>query len=441
MRTLYKNARILDPNSGLDLESGFVIVDHDGRISGIGNDEIEGFDDLEIDCYQCLLIPGLIDAHVHFREPGQIHKEDISSGSLAAAAGGITSVVCMPNTNPVVDNTLVLDGIYKSSRDSSAIRIFQKASITMGLKGDILTDMLSLREAGAIGFTDDGKPISNAFVMRETLRIAARHNLWISQHAECLDLSNHGSINCGYVSEKLGIGGIPTSSEVVCIARDVAILCDLQDHGMFPHLHIQHVSCAESVNMIRIAKSKGLNITCEVTPHHITLIDRDVLEYRSNAKMNPPLRSEKDRLALIEGLIDGTIDIIATDHAPHEREIKDFSLIQDAAFGIIGLETFLPLSLALYHNDTLSLREILRKITCDPANIIGKKDLGRLKIGGFADISLIDLDCEYEVCASQSFSKSRNSPFYGKQVKGKVLKTIVNGKCVYDAFDVEEKNT
>jgi dihydroorotase len=293
------------------------------------------------------------------------------------------------------------------------------------MKGEELSDMHSLKEAGAVGFTDDGLPVMNANVMRRAMEYAKNLNVPVSQHAEDLNITNKGAINEGEVSIELGVRGIHNISESIMVERDLAIL-----EAVGGHYHLLHCSTKESLEAIKRAKAKGLHATIEVSPHHFSLNDRAVLEFGSNAKMNPPLRSEEDRLALIEGMKDGTIDAIATDHAPHDKASKNKPL-EEAAFGIVGVETMLPLSLALYHNGTLPLVQLLGLMTYKPADII-HFDGGRIKKGARADLTIIDLDCDWNIDPEKFHSKSKNSPFVNTKTKGKAVKTVVGGVLVYE---------
>lgn len=425
-RVAYINARLIDPESGLDskgalLTEGSMILDLGPQLFADGTipDGIE-----VVDCGGHALLPGLIDIQVHFREPGQGHKETIATGSRSAAAGGVTLVVCQPNTQPTIDSVPIFEYVKNRARETSAIHIRTYASITKGLGGNELTDMGKLVEAGAVGFTDDGLPVMNALIQRRAMMIAKTLGVPIAQHAEDLNLSQGGCMNEGLVSTKLGVIGIPNVSESVIVERDIA-LCRLTG----AKYHVLHVSTKEAMRAIRRAKAEGLPVTCEVAPHHFTLTDEAVIDYKTFAKMNPPLRSEEDRMALIEALKDGTVDAIATDHAPHDQESKRVPL-SDAAFGIVGLETLLPLSLELHYNYGMSLRDIFAKLTYQAADIISEKR-GRLKKGYPADLSLIDLTHEWVIDPEAFASKSKNSPFSDRKVKGRAIRTVAAGKTVY----------
>ena len=426
-KTAYINARLLDPESGLDengalLTQGSEIADFGAQLFSDGKIP-DGID--IIDCKGRVLTPGLLDIQVHFREPGQEYKETLETGSKSAAAGGVTTVASMANTDPVVDDVSVVEFLKKRARDTAYVNVYPYAAITKGLQGKELTEMGLLKEAGAIGFSDDGLPVMNSLVMRRAMEYASTLGVPIAQHAEDIHLSNGGCINEGAVSTKLGLKGVPNASEAIIVERDLLLL-ELTGG----HYHVLHISTHQAINAVRRAKKMGLNVTCEAAPHHFALTDEAVEEYRTFAKMNPPLRAEQDRIAVIEGLKDGTIDAIATDHAPHDQESKRVPISQ-AAFGIVGLETMLPLSLGLYHQDLMSLREVIGKMTYQAADIINVP-AGRLQKGAQADLTLIDLAYEWEMDPKQFVSKSQNSPFYGTQAKGRAIRTIVAGETVYN---------
>lgn len=426
-RVAYVNARLIDPASGLDakgalLTEGNKIADFGEKLFADGKTP-EGAE--VVDCGGHVLCPGLLDIQVHFREPGQEHKETIASGSKSAAAGGVTTVVAMPNTKPVIDNVAVAAFVEKRARETAYCNVLAYGCISKGMKGEELTEMGLLKEAGIVGFTDDGLPLMHAGLMRKALSYARELGVPVAQHAEDLHLSAGGCMNEGKTSTQLGVPGVPNAAEAVMVERDI-ILAELTG-GQY---HVLHISTAEAIDAVRRAKKRGLtNITCEAAPHHFTLTDEAVLEYRTFSKMNPPLRAEKDRLAVIEGLVDGTIDAIATDHAPHDQESKRVPLTS-AAFGIVGLETMLPLSLGLYHQKILSLREVLGLMTYKAADII-HQPVGRLKKGAVADLTLIDLNTEWNIIPEEFASKSKNSPFDHWKTKGRALRTVVGGECVF----------
>jgi dihydroorotase len=424
-RVAYTNARLVDPETGLDTTGG--LLTEGNKIADFGeklfnNGTPEGAE--VIDCGGNVLCPGLLDIQVHFREPGQEYKETIETGSKSAAAGGVTTVATMPNTKPVVDDITVLAFLQKRAIETGYVNIRPYAAITKGQKGDELTEMAMLVEAGACGFTDDGLPVMNAQIMRQALTMSKALGVPIAQHAEDHNLSCGGCMNEGWVATKLGLKGIPNVSEAVIVARDI-LLAELTG-GQY---HVLHISTKEAVELVRWGKKKGINITAEVAPHHFILTDEAVIDYRTFSKMNPPLRAESDRLALIEGLADGTIDAIATDHAPHDTESKRVPM-DVASFGIVGLETMLPLSLELVRRKHLSLHEVLAAMTYKAADII-HTNAGRLKIGAPADLALIDLAQEWTITNESLSSKSKNSPFDGLKTQGRAVRTIVGGETVY----------
>ncbi|WDM85083.1 dihydroorotase [Ehrlichia sp. JZT12] len=421
----YTNARIIDPESKLDitgslLTKGKKIIDFGRDLFSNG---VPSSINEVIDCNNKVLMPGLVDIHVHFREPGQEHKETINSGSKSAAAGGITTVVCQPNTVPTISSVITAKYIKMRALESAYVNIEFYASITKS--DNSLSEMALLKEAGAVGFTDDGMPVMNALTMRQAFSYSSMLDTLIAQHAEDLNLSNHGCINEGNVSYELGLKGIPDTSESIIKSSDIALMKKIKK----VHYHVLNISTHDYLNIIKQAKNQGLNITCELTPHHLTLTEKDIITHGSFAKMNPPLRTENDRISIIEGLKNGIIDCIATDHAPHDTNAKDLPL-DTAAFGIVGLETMLPISLELYHNGTICLMDLLAKLTYKPADII-KVSRGRIKKGFTADLIILDLDQEWVIDISKFSSKSKNSPFHNRKVKGRVLRTIVSGKTIY----------
>jgi len=422
-KIIFKNARIIDPESKFD-SIGDVLVEN-GLIADFGTNILaEGAE--VIDCGWHVLCPGLLDIQVHFRTPGQTHKEDIVTGTKSAAAGGVTTTVCMANTSPTIDSPEILAQLDATVSAESYARVYSYASITKGLAGLELTDMEKLKAAGAIGFSDDGKPVMNSLIMRRAMEKAAGLGILIAQHAEDSNLSDGGCINEGKISKQLGVKGVPNASEAIIVARDLYLL-ELTGG----HYHVLHISTHQAIEAVRRAKAKGLNVTCEAAPHHFMMTEDAVLEFDTMAKMNPPLRHEEDRLAIIQGLIDGTIDAIATDHAPHDPASKCVH-ISDASFGIVGLETMLPLSLDLYHQGKMSLSNVIGKMTYKAADIIGKKEFGRIRKGLPADFTLIDINHEWEIRPEEFSSKSKNAPFSSYKTKGRAIKTIVGGQIVYD---------
>ncbi|MBI3780346.1 MAG: dihydroorotase, partial [candidate division NC10 bacterium] len=453
MRIVITGGRVIDPASGLDAVLDLLI--EDGKIVGIGN-KVPGSrsrvpgntvpsSDLQVpgkgkgvkatkssesalhvdrvmDATGLVVCPGLIDMHVHLRQPGREDKETIATGTLAAARGGFTAVCCMPNTDPVNDTRSVTEFILDTAKLEGAGQVYPVGAITKGLKGDELAEIGELFEAGCVAISDDGRPVMNAESMRRAMEYAAMFDLPVIPHCEDLNLSGAGVVHEGLIATELGLGGIPSASEAAMVARDL-LLAELT--GV--RLHIAHVSAAESVRLIREAKARGARVSCEVTPHHFTLTEEAVRGFDTNAKMNPPIRSEADRQALLDGLRDGTIDVIATDHAPHTSQDKEqeFDL---APFGVIGLETALALTLTtLVAPGVLSLNQAIAKLTSEPARIL-KLQKGRIAEGGDADLTIFDPNREWSVDASGCASKSRNTPFHGRRLKGAAVATLVAGK-------------
>ena len=424
MPILIRGARVIDPGN-LDQVSDVLISK--GVIEAVqpaGTIETAGPDVEVLDGNGLWLTPGLIDMHVHFREPGQEHKETILTGSRAAAAGGFTAVVTMPNTEPVNDDPAITALMLDKAAEAGLVRLYPVAAISKGIKGEQLCEFGELKAAGAIGVSDDGRPVMNGQLMRRALEYAAAFNLLVISHCEDLHLAEGGAMNEGANATRMGLGGIPNASESVMVMRDIALA---QLTGA--RVHIAHVSTRESVAAIRKAKEEGVPVTAETAPHYFTLTDAAVDGYNTNAKMNPPLRSEQDRQAIRQGLADGTLDVIATDHAPHsvlEKEVE-FDL---AANGIVGLETSLPLGLKLVEEGVLSIEALIEKMAAGPARILGL-ECG-VRVGMTADLTLIDPAEEYVVNAGDFKSKSRNTPFEGMQLKGRAVMTIVGGKVVYN---------
>lgn len=417
--------RVIDPGNRDEIADIYIKEGRIVKISEAGQDVPEDPDALVIDATGKWVLPGLIDMHVHLREPGFEYKESIETGCRAAVHGGITSVCAMPNTRPVNDNRQVTEFMIQKAREAGYAKVYPAASISLGSKGQALAEYGELKDAGAVALTDDGLPVDNAQMMRRALEYAKTFDLPIISHCEDMALVAGGCMNEGVVATRLGLPGIPNLSESIMVARDIG-LCEITES----RLHIAHVSTEESVAVIREAKKRGIRVTAETAPHYFTLTDEAVKDYDTHAKMNPPLRSEKDRQAIREGLADGTLDVIATDHAPHSPLEKQVEFIQ-AANGIIGLETSLPLSLALVYEGVLTLSDMLAKMTKNPASILGiPTGLGE---GGVADITIIDPDAVYELDAKTLYSKSRNTPFDGWTLKGRVMFTIVDGRVVYSA--------
>ncbi len=425
---IIKNGRVIDPKSGFDGIADITIKD--GKIEKIlkkeGNakeeDAFQAADEEIIDASGLIVAPGLIDVHVHFRDPGLTYKEDIETGAAAAKAGGFTTVVMMGNTKPVIDSEETLRYVLEKG-EQTGIHVLSAANITKGMKGKELTDMEALRAQGAAGFTDDGVPIMDVKLLMEAMEQAKKLNVPLSFHEEDPGFITNNGINRGEVSEKLGIGGSPRVAEDSLVARDCMIA--LYTGAC---VNIQHISSKNAVAAVALAKKLGADVWAEVTPHHLTLDETAVLKFGSLAKMNPPLRTKEDREALIEALKDGTIDMIATDHAPHSREEKEKPLVE-APSGIIGLETSLPLCVTeLVKKGHLSYVELFEKMCLNPARLY-RLDTGYLAEGGPADLVIFDDQEEFE--AGPFVSKSSNSPFTGRKMFGKVKATICSGKAVY----------
>ena len=417
------NGNIIDGKGGVFLGKD-ILIEKD-RIVEIGTNLSKKVHRV-IDATDMWVIPGLIDAHCHLREPGFEYKEDIVSGTRSAAAGGFTSIACMPNTEPAIDNAAMVQYIKLKSASEGKVRVYPIAAITQGRKGKHIAEMGEMKKAGAVALSDDGDPVSDANVMRLALEYAKQFGLLIISHCEDKSLVADGVMNEGYVSTILGLKGITRAAEEVMVARDV-ILSEITGAP----IHIAHVSTAGAVDIIRHAKSRGIPVTCETAPHYFSATDEWVENYDTNAKVNPPLRTQRDVEAIKEGLRDGTIDIIATDHAPHhidEKEVE-FNL---AANGISGFETAFSLSYThLVDTGLLSLEELVAKLSTTPAQILGIPG-GVLDIGLPADITIVDTKREYIVNRDKFYSKGKNTPFHGKKLKGKVIYTIVGGKVVYD---------
>jgi dihydroorotase len=401
-----------------------VLIDEGIVLSTKAAADIEA--DKVIDAGGLYVLPGLVDAHCHLRDPGYEYKEDIVSGTKSAARGGFTSIACMPNTNPAVDNAAVVRYIIEKSQKEGYVNVYPIGAITKGLEGNELSEMGIMREAGIVAVSDDGKPVMNSDVMKKALIYAGQFGLPVISHCEDLNLTDNGSMNEGLTSTILGLRGIPSASEDVMVSREII----LSEYTNVP-IHIAHVSTKVSVELIRQAKNRGIKITAETCPHYFTLTEEACRDYNTNAKMNPPLRSQKDLEAVIEGLKDGTIDIIATDHAPHHFDEKNVEF-EKAANGIVGFETALALSYTgLVEKGHLSFQQMIEKLTVNPAKML-KIDKGTLEEGKTADLILVDFDNEYKVDVSKFVSKGKNSPFDGFKVKGRVMMTIVGGKFVYE---------
>ncbi len=424
-RVAYVNARLVDPASGLDapgalLTEGEVIADFGAGLFSEGVPE--GIK--VVDCGGHCLIPGLVDIRVQLREPGEEHKGTLASGGRAATAGGITTMVCLPNTVPVIDDMSVVEFIARRARLLGLTKVYCYGAVTKGLEGRALAEMGMLAEAGAVAFTDGVKAVGDAQVMRRALSYAGTYRLLIVQHPEESSLAEDGAMNAGETATRLGLQGIPRAAEIIIVERDIRLV-----EMTGGRIHFAHVSTAEAIEAVARAKARGLNVTCDTAPPYFALNETAVGDYRTFAKLSPPLRAEADRQAVVDGLKNGTIDAIASDHAPHDEDAKRLPFAQ-AACGGIGLETLLPVSLEFYQNGQMSLTDVLRLLTCGPADVLGLS-AGRLEKGLPADLTLFDPDRAWKVVADDLLSKSKNSPFDGRPVQGRVLRTVVDGRAVY----------
>ena len=419
---LLKGGRVIDPASDFDKPSDVLIEDGVVKAveSGARSDGAR-----VIDCTGKLVAPGFVDLHVHLREPGHEYKEDIASGARAAAAGGFTTVCCMPNTHPPNDSRAVTDLIIRRAREAAVVRVLPIGAISKGLKGESLAEMGEMKDAGIIAVSDDGMPVMNADLMRRALEYARTFGLVVVQHAEDKQLAQGGVMNEGPAATRAGLRGQPPAAESVMVARDLELAA-----WTGARYHVAHISTAASVRAVRLAKERGLAVTAEVTPHHLMLTDVACCSYDTATKCAPPLRSEADRAALREALADGTIDCIATDHAPHATQDKQLEFDQ-AAFGMVGLETALGLGLKLVDDKVLTLPTLIRRLTIGAARVFGLPG-GTLAKGAPADVTVIDLDAAYKVDPERFRSKSRNSPFRGWELRGRVTHTIVGGKVVHE---------
>ncbi|CAN5865925.1 dihydroorotase [soil metagenome] len=424
---LLRGGRVIDPAAVRD-EAADVLLS-DGRIADVGNGLGTPDDAIVIDATGLVVAPGLIDLHVHLREPGYEHKETIATGARAAAAGGFTAVCAMPNTDPPTDDPASVGYVRAAGLRAGAARVYPTGAVSVGQNGERLTEIGEMINAGAVAITDDGRPVATAGLMRLALEYARTFGIPVASHCEDPTLSRGGSMNEGLIATRMGVVGIPNASEDVCIARDL-LLAELTGS----RLHIQHVSTRAGVAMIRAAKERGVPVTAEATPHHFTLTDEAVESYRSDAKVNPPLRRKEDRAAVIAGVADGTLDVIATDHAPHHYDEKE-QAFEDAPFGLVGLETALGLALTeLVHTNVIDLPTLVLRMSTAPARAFNLPG-GSLQRGVVADVSVFDPVREWTVDPAGFLSKSRNTPFTGRTLRGRAVYTIVGGRIVYDASD------
>ena len=425
-----RGGHLIDPAAGVDLLKDILLKD--GRVAEIAAPgklkQANGADAL--DATGLVLAPGLIDMHVHLREPGQAYKETLASGTAAAAVGGFTAVAAMPNTVPVNDSPEITRWMQAPER-GAVIRVFPIAAATRGSKGEAINDYAALKSAGAVAITDDGHPILKDNIMRETLAAAARVGLTVIQHAEDTRLTQGASMNLGPMSFKLGLRGMPPEAESGMVERDIRLVTELRDARA--HLHVAHTSTGSALAAVRQARRSGLRVTCEVAPHHFLLTEEHVGLYNTNAKMNPPLRSAADRDAMIEAILDGVVDAIATDHAPHAVHEKEVEF-ENAPNGITGLETALGLCLRWLHKEwKMPLGRVLSLLSAQPAALLGLKGRGTLTVGSFADVVVFDPKAEWTYNARETRSKSRNTPFDGWTMQGKVRWTISEGRVAYNA--------
>jgi dihydroorotase len=424
---LIRGGHVIDPAAGID---GLMdVLLRDGRVAEVVlPNKIRGNVDEKFDAKELIVAPGFIDLHIHLREPGQSYKETIATGTAAAAAGGFTSVCCMPNTHPVVDSPEWVTWMQQPDR-GAVVNVFPIAAATQASKGAALTDFRALQRAGAVAITDDGKPILNDAIMRDTLRVAAEINLPVIQHAEDTRATEGCSMNESPTSFRLGLRGMKASAEASIVERDIHLAKQFSG----ARLHVAHTSTADALHAVRLGKRDKIRVSCEVTPHHFTLTDADVKDYNANFKMNPPLRSAADRDAVLAALADGTIDAIATDHAPHALHEKIIEFEQ-AAFGITGLETALGLAITRLHREhRIPLARIVELFTAGPARVVDLNGRGTLAHGSHADVTIFDPKKRWTYEAAKGKSKSHNTPFDGWQLTGKIVATIVGGRIVYRA--------
>ncbi|TLY17859.1 MAG: dihydroorotase [Nitrospirae bacterium] len=423
MRILIKGGHVIDPGRVNGLAD--VLIEH-GKIVAVGQNLGVASHLTVIDATGKLVLPGFVDLHVHLREPGFEYKETIATGTAAAVAGGFTSVCCMPNTTPVNDNQSITEFILDQARTAGNAHVFPVGAITKGSEGKELAEIGELRHAGCVAISDDGQPVMSSQVMRRAMEYALAFDLPVIDHCEDLHLSEDGCMNEGIVSTQLGLPGIPAAAEEIMVARNLA-LAELTG----AHLHLAHLSTAGSVRMVREAKARGIRVTAEACPHHFSLTEEAVRGYDTHAKMNPPLRTWQDVQTIKEGLRDGTIDVIATDHAPHATQEKQQEFAA-APNGVVGLETALPLTLALVEEGVLSLELAVAKLTTEPARAF-RLNKGTLTPGSDADVVVVDVQESWEVDPARFRAKSRNTPFAGWKVKGRVIVTLVDGRVVYEA--------
>ena len=423
MKLLIKNGTVIDPSQHIDKKMDVLM--ENGKICKLGKNIRENGCEI-FNAKDMIVSPGLIDMHAHLREPGKEDAETIATGTASAAKGGFTSVCCMPNTEPAIDNQSVVKFVLEKAEKNSNINVFVIGAITKGREGKELAEIGDMKNAGIVAVSDDGNWVENSALMRRALEYSETFNILVISHCEDKTLSGKGVMNESHTSTVLGLEGIPIKAEEIAVFRDISLAKMLN-----ARIHIAHVSSGGTVALIKEAKSRNIKVSCEVTPNHFTLTEEAIRDYDTNTKVNPPLRSGDDIKAIKRGLADGTIDVIATDHAPHTITEKEYEY-DNAPFGIIGFETAIGLALTeLVHSKVLSLSQLIEKLSCNPAKILGFETKGTLKIGSDADITIIDENKEWIVDVNRFLSKSKNCPYHNRRLKGKVIATIVNGKIVF----------
>lgn len=420
---IFKRVRIVDPSQGLDGVMDLRVTN--GVVRQVGRDlPVDGARVIEVS-ESCVIVPGLIDMHVHLREPGQEHKETVASGTAAAAAGGFTAVACMPNTDPINDHAGITELIIRKAADANLARVYPIGAVTRGSRGEQLADLAELRAAGCVAVTDDGRPVASALIMRRALEYTGMLKMPVIDHCEDPTLKGDGVAHEGYHASARGLRGIPGAAEEIMVERDVTLA------GVTGgHVHIAHMSTRGSLRAVRAGKARGIHVTCEVTPHHFILTDEALAGYDTNVKMNPPLREDADRDEMIAGIVDGSVDAIATDHAPHHYDEKNVEFDQ-APFGIVGLETAVSLCLdRLVHSGVITLSRLIELLSVNPARILSVQG-GTLAAGAPADITILAPDLQVTVDASRFRSKARNTPFNGWTLRGGVAATILGGRATF----------
>lgn len=419
---LFTGVRLLDPASGLDQPGELLVAD--GRIAALGP-SVDRPDGVKVVAGEgACLCPGLVDMRVNFGEPGTEHKERLASGIRAAAAGGVTSVAVLPNTRPPIDDPAMLEFVARRARQLKSVKVYPYAALTKGLEGKELAELALLKEAGAVAFTDAERALADARVMQRALAYASALDLLVVQHPEEPSLASGGVVNEGAIAVRLGLRGIPAIAEVMMVERDLHLV-----RATGARYHVARISTRAAIDAVRRAKVEGLRVTCETTPHHLALNELEVEGYRTFAKVSPPLRSEADRMAVVDGLVDGTIDVIASDHSPQDQDSKRLPMAQ-AEFGVVGVETMLPVSLRLVHEGQMSLLDLLRRMTVAPADLLGL-ETGRLAVGAAADLMLFDPERPWKITEAGLSSLAKNTAFEGRLVQGRVLLTMVDGRVVH----------